>query len=45
MERITMNPAVVRFTLWLAASILAASVLVFCSGGFAQVLEYLNDLF
>jgi hypothetical protein len=45
MEKITMNPFLIRFTLWLAGSILAASALVFCSGGFAQVLEYLNDLF
>jgi hypothetical protein len=45
MYRITSNPILVRFTLWLVAALLALSVFLFWGGGLAQLLENINDLF
>jgi hypothetical protein len=45
MQRITANQVLIRFTLRLVATLLAASALVFWCGGFGKLLEYINDLF
>lgn len=45
MYRITSNPILVRFTLWLAAAVLALSAFLLWGGGLAQLLENINDLF
>ncbi|MDR3673674.1 MAG: hypothetical protein P4L36_22715 [Holophaga sp.] len=45
MERITTNPILIRFLLWLVAMILTVSVFLLWSGGVAQLLENVNDLF
>jgi|GEM_PF-1804146 hypothetical protein len=45
MYRITSNPILVRFTLWLVAVILTVSAFLFWGGGLAQLLENINDLF
>jgi len=45
MERITMNPILIRFLVWLVATILTFSAFLLLSGGFSQLLEYVNDLF
>ncbi len=45
MYRITLNPILVRFSLWLAVVVLALVALMFWSGGLAQLLENINDLF
>ena len=45
MLRITTHPLMIRFTLWLVALLLTATVFLFWGGGFAQLLEYINDVF
>jgi hypothetical protein len=45
MERLTASPFLIRFVGWMVATILTVSVFLFWSGGFSQLLEYLNDLF
>ena len=45
MYRITSNPILVRFTLWLVVALLALSAILFWGGGLAQLLENINDLF
>jgi hypothetical protein len=45
MYRITSNPILVRFTLWMVAAVLVLFALLFWGGGLAQLLERINDLF
>jgi len=45
MEKLTASPILIRLVAWGAATILTVSAFLFWRGGFAQLLEYLNDLF
>ncbi len=45
MYKITTHPILIRFTLWTVAALLLASFYMVWNGGFAQLLEYLNDIF
>jgi hypothetical protein len=45
MDRITTNPILLRFLLWLVATVLTVSVFLLWSGGPTQLLEYINDVF
>ncbi len=39
------HPLLIRFTLWLAAALVAATVFLFWGGGFNKLLECINDVF
>ena len=45
MLRLTMNPILIRFTLWLVAAMVAVSAFLFWGGGFTRLLECINDIF
>jgi hypothetical protein len=45
MQRITTNPVLVRFVVWLVVTVLTVGAFLFWSGGFNQLLEYINDFF
>jgi hypothetical protein len=45
MYRLTTSPILVRFLLWATAALLTVSAFLFWGGGWAQLLEYINDIF
>jgi hypothetical protein len=45
MHRLTTNPVLIRFTVWLTALVVAFLALLLLGGGLDQLLEYVNDLF
>jgi hypothetical protein len=44
MYKLTTNPVLIRFTVWLTAAVVVLLALLLI-GGFDQLLEYVNDLF
>ena len=45
MLRITTHPLIIRLTVWLVALLLTVTGFLFWGGGFAQLLENINDIF
>lgn len=45
MHRVQTNPIVMQFIVWAVSVLLLLSYWVFSSGGFAQLVENINDIF
>jgi hypothetical protein len=45
MLKLATNPLLIRFAVWLVAALVAMVVFLEWSGGFAQLLESINDIF
>jgi hypothetical protein len=45
MHRVTTHPIVMQFMIWATTVLLLLSYYLFAGGGFAQLLENINDIF
>jgi hypothetical protein len=45
MHRVSTHPIVIRFMIWTLSALLLVWLCLLSAGGFAQLMEYINDIF